>query len=140
MLALGCIFTLATLAFADDGSCWKRARPICPDGVSDENGARCGAKSVIVVSPDAERALDKFCSGHSRNCSNSGKSCNQRWLMDAMWRRVSCVNQQTGASTPLGWCLDYQISNKALNEDCSGNPCRKSVVEAEPAEPPAGTQ
>ena len=140
MILVGCIVTLATLAFADDGSCWKPARPSCPDGVSDENGKRCGAKSLIVVESDPVRAQDKFCSGHSRKCNNNGKSCNQRWLKDATWRRVNCVNQENGTSTFLGWCLDQEFSNKALDEDCSGKPCRKAGVQVQPVEPSIGAE
>lgn len=123
---------LALAALSADNSCWKPPRPNCPGGISNENGHGCGANSLIEVSNETLRSQDNVCDGHSKNCQNAHRKCNVLRRMDALWRKVYCVNQETGYRKFLGWCIDSVFSYTATGKDCSGKRCVKPAEEINP--------
>ncbi len=130
LMALVAVFvTYASLAWAADSSCWTPRRPPCPDGVSNEHGrGSCGGVyDLIEVDTDSVRTQEDFCVTHSRKCSNPWKKCNMRKTLDALWRKVFCVNQETGVKTFLGWCLDHEFGWTPTNIGCDGKPCRQAI-------------
>lgn len=136
LLLLVVLGALALAALSADGNCWKPPRPNCPSGISNENGKHCGADSLIQVSDEMVRSQDNLCVGKSRNCQNANRDCNVLLKMDALWRKVYCVNQKTGYKEFLGWCIDTVFSNTATGLDCSGKKCEKPEEEIDPIPDP----
>ncbi len=131
-----------SIAFAaDDGSCWKPRLPVCPDGVSSQNGKRCGLEAVIEVTDEIERTQEAFCDGHSKGCQNADKQCNVKRIKDATWRRVYCVKSgDPDSRTPIGWCLDQEFGNQNTNTDCSGKKCRPNTSKIGPTKGTSPTE